>query len=57
MTNLKTMLLKGMGDLIATYGLSVVELSDGEVLLRARTFAIDVSVDREGVSIDRKSVV
>jgi hypothetical protein len=50
MMNLKSLLTVAMGDLIDAYGLSVVELSDSEILLRARTFAIDVSIDREGVS-------
>jgi hypothetical protein len=50
MDNLKLLVSSAMSDLIATYGLLLVELSDKEVLLKSNNFAIDVSIDREGVN-------
>jgi hypothetical protein len=50
MMNLKSLLTSAMGDLIATYDLAILELSDSEVLLRARTFVIDINADRDGLS-------
>jgi hypothetical protein len=49
--NLKALLIKAMGDLVAAHGLSLVELSENEVLLKAPSFTIDASADREGVSM------
>jgi len=39
-----------MGDLIAVYGLDVAVATENNVLLRGSTYAIDVIVDRDGVS-------
>lgn len=49
--NLKSLLTKSMGDLIAAYGFSIIELSDSEVLLKAGTFTIDAFMDRESVDM------
>ena len=49
--NLKELVKNCMGDLIATNGLGVVEISDNEVLLKSNTYAIDVFADRDGVSL------
>ncbi len=40
-----------MASLIARYGLALVEVSDHEVLLKSATYAIDVTADRDGVSM------
>ena len=51
MMTLKALLLNAMSDLITTYGLAIIEVSDSEVLLKARTFTIDVFMDKESVDM------
>lgn len=49
--NLLTVVQKSMSDIVALYGLSVVEVSSSEVLLRAGSYTLDVYADRDGVSM------
>ena len=49
--NLKSLIDKDMGDLIAKYALSVVKVSEEDVLLKASNFSIRVLADRDGVSM------
>lgn len=48
---LQALVLRHMSDLIATYQWQLIEISDGEVLLKASTYAINVVADRDGVSM------
>lgn len=49
--NLKSLVDKDMGDLIAKYMLSVIRVSEEDVLLKASNFSIRVLADRDGVSM------
>lgn len=49
--NLKSLIDKDMGDLIAKYALSVVKVGEEDVLLKASNFSIRVLADRDGVSM------
>jgi len=49
--NLKSLVNKDMGDLIAKYALSIIEVRKEEVLLKASNFSIRVLADRDGVSM------
>ncbi|TWB41877.1 hypothetical protein [Nitrospirillum pindoramense] len=40
-----------MGDIISAYKLTIYAISDREVLLKSREYAIDVIADRDGVSL------
>jgi len=42
---------ESMADIIKANGLSIIELSDSEVLLKADSYALDVYADRDGVSM------
>jgi len=45
------MVQQTMADLIAAYELSVVEVSESEVLLKSKNYFIDIFADKEGVGL------
>jgi len=49
--NLKSLVDKDMGALIVKYTLSVIKVSEEDVLLKASNFSIRVLADRDGVSM------
>lgn len=49
--NLKSLIDKDMGDLLAKYALSAIKVSEEDVLLKASNFSIRVFADRDGVSM------
>lgn len=49
--NLKELTFKNMYDVIQTYNLKLVEVSDNEVLLKATEYTIDIVAEKDGVSI------
>ena len=49
--NLKSLVDKDMADLIAKYTLSVIKVSEEDVLLKASNFFIRVFADRDGLSM------
>ena len=48
---LDVMVQQTMADLIAAYELSVVEVSESEVLLKSKNYFIDIFADKEGVGL------
>ena len=49
--HLNVMVQQTMADLIAAYELSVVEVSESEVLLKSQNYFIDVFAGKEGVGV------
>lgn len=47
--HLNVMVQQTMADLIAAYELSVVEVSESEVLLKSKNYFIDIFADRKSV--------
>ncbi|TWB22667.1 hypothetical protein FBZ89_103293 [Nitrospirillum amazonense] len=48
---LEEIVKREMGDIISSYHLTIHAVSDSEVLLKSREYAIDVVADRDGVSL------
>lgn len=49
--NLKVLVQQSMNDLISANSLTLIEVSDIEVLLKSQSYVIDIVADRDGVSL------
>jgi hypothetical protein len=49
--NLKSLIDRGMGDLVEKYSLSIIKVGEQDVIIKASKFAIRVLADRDGLSM------